>query len=300
MNITTKTYQKIIDALHDGLYFVDRNRRITFWSKAAEHISGFSAADVIGKPCADNILTHVDSEGKSLCQQGCPIEATMRDGIARDAEVFMHHKDGHRLPVSIRTNTLTDENDVVIGAIELFTDLSAQVATKERLEELQKLALLDRLTHLANRHYITTELRKCFEEKQRFNLSFGLLFMDVDNFKHINDTHGHQVGDTMLKLIAKTLTSNGRAYDLVGRWGGEEFIGIIHNVSNSDLENQANRLRTLVECSYIMLDKRRLSATISVGATLAKADDTIKSLIYRADKAMYQSKAAGRNRVTIA
>lgn len=299
MKINQKTYEKIINDLQDGLYFVDRDRKITFWSNAAERISGFSAEEVVGRACADNILTHVDAEGNVLCQGDCPIAATMRDGEARTAVVYMHHKEGHRLPVSVRTNTLTDEDDVVVGGIELFTDLSNKMETEERIKELKKLALVDELTHLANRHYLTKEIQSHFAEKKRLNTSFGLLFIDIDNFKHFNDTYGHALGDTMLKLIAKTLTNSGRPYDLFGRWGGEEFIGVINNLCISDLENQANRILSLVGSSYTVVDNKRLSATISIGATLARDDDTLTSLIDRADKAMYQSKIEGRNRVTI-
>jgi len=299
MTITPKTYQKIIDNIRDGIYFVDRNRIITFWSKAAERISGFTTEEVIGKACAANLLTHVDSEGTSLCKSGCPLDATMRDGKIREAEVFMHHKDGHRLPVLVRTDTLTDENDTIIGGIEVFTDLSRLEATEEQVKELQRLALLDKLTHLANRHYINKEILNRFAELKRFDIPFGLLFMDVDNFKHFNDTYSHAAGDTMLKLIAKTLTSNGRPYDFFGRWGGEEFIGIIHNTNANDLETQANRICSLVRSSYTIVNQKRMSTTISIGATLAQQNDSIKTLIGRADKAMYQSKAEGRDRVTL-
>ncbi len=296
--INQKTCHKIIDNIQDGLYFVDLNRVITFWSKAAEHITGFSAEEVMGRPCFDNILTHVDSQGISLCNGNCPLEATMHDGEGREAELVLHHKSGHRVPVSVRTNTLTDQNNTIIGGLELFTDISSHIAAKERISELKKLALLDKLTHLANRHYITSEIGTCFEEMKRFNMSFGILFMDVDNFKSFNDTYGHDVGDSMLKLIAKTLASNSRPYDLFGRWGGEEFVGIIRNIGNKNLERLANRARFLVESSYKMINKKRLHATISVGATLAIDNDTIESLFSRADTAMYKSKDTGRNRVT--
>lgn len=293
------TCQKIIDTLNDGLYFVDRNRIITFWSKAAERISGFSAQEVVGKCCADNILTHVDCDGQSLCLGKCPLAATITDSKTRESKLFMHHKDGHRVAVAVKTNTLTDDNGVVIGGIELFTDITNQIATEERIKELQQLALMDNLTHLANRHYITKEITSRFQEKKRFNISFGILFMDVDNFKTFNDTYGHEVGDSILKVIAKTLTSIGRPYDLFGRWGGEEFIGVIHNIDRQNLATMASRTRRLVETSYVMHKKQRLNATISIGATLAQDDDTMKSIINRADQALFQSKAEGKNRVTL-
>ena len=123
MELEKDSYERIIENLHDGLYFVDRDRVITYWNKAAEQISGFTANEVVGKSCSDNILTHVDSEGNSLCTGECPLAATIVDGNPREAEVYMHHKGGHRIPVSVRVSILTDRDGIIIGGIELFTDI---------------------------------------------------------------------------------------------------------------------------------------------------------------------------------
>ena len=104
MNLTPESFQRIVDNLHDGLYLVDRNRVITYWNKAAERISGFAAADVIGKSCADNVLSHVDGKGCALCTGLCPLAETMCDGRLRQSEIYLHHKNGHRIPVAVRAS----------------------------------------------------------------------------------------------------------------------------------------------------------------------------------------------------
>jgi len=299
MKLEEDSYARIIDNLHDGLYFVDRNRIISYWNKSAEQISGFTANEVVGKSCSDNILTHVDSEGNNLCTGMCPLAATIHDKKPREAEVYMHHKDGHRIPVSVRTAALTDAKGKVIGGIELFTDISNQAINELRIKELEKLALLDNLTQLANRNYIEKEIQSRFEEKKRINVSFGILFIDIDHFKEVNDTYGHDVGDNVLKFIANTFITSARPFDLYGRWGGEEFIGIIRNVNGQDLERFGNRVRLLIENSYITHKNEKLHVTISIGATLVIENDTIDSLIKRADALLYKSKAAGRNCLTI-
>jgi len=300
MNLEKDSYKRIIENLHDGLYFVDRDRVITYWNKAAEQISGFTANEVVGKSCSDNILTHVDSEGNSLCTGMCPLAATIADGKPREAEIYMHHKDGHRVPVSVRVSTLTDRDGSIIGGIELFADISNQAANKLRVKELEKLALLDTLTQLANRNYIEKEIRNRFEEKKRFNVPFGILFVDIDHFKNFNDTYGHNVGDAVLKFVANTFVANVRPFDLFGRWGGEEFIGVIRNINGKDLKLLADRLRLLVETSFLLHENEKLSVTISIGATLVNENDTIDSLIKRVDTFLYKSKAAGRNCLTMA
>jgi diguanylate cyclase (GGDEF)-like protein/PAS domain S-box-containing protein len=299
MNLVSDAFGRIVDNLHDGLYFVDRNRKILYWNKAAEKISGFTAEEVVGKSCSDNMLTHVDADGIELCLGDCPLAASISDREPREAEVYLHHKDGHRIPVSVRVSALTDAEDNVIGGIELFTDITNQHANALRVKELEALALLDRLTQLANRNYIEKEIQSRFEEKKRFNVPFGILFMDIDHFKKVNDTYGHDIGDEVLKFVANTFVANSRPFDSYGRWGGEEFIGIIRNVTCRDLEYIGNRLRLLVENSYIPHQNKKLHVTISIGAAIVNEDDTIESLVKRADILLNKSKAAGRNRLTI-
>ncbi len=298
MSLEKGSYERIIENLYDGLYFVNLDGIITYWNKAAEAISGFTASEVVGRSCSDNIITHVDGDGNKLCNGMCPLQTTIDDGKSREAELYIHHKDGHRIPVSVRVSTLTDSDDNIVGGIELFTDISNQAVNELRVKELEKLALLDSLTQLANRNYIEREIQSRLDEKKRLNVPFGIFFIDIDNFKKFNDTYGHAVGDDVLKFIAKTFTVNSRPFDLYGRWGGEEFIGIIRNIKDLDLEALGNRLLLLVENSYIMHENEKLNVTISIGATLVKEEDTIFSLVKRADTLLYKSKKTGKNCLT--
>ena len=299
MSLDAVSYRGIIDSLHDGLYFVDRGMIIRYWNKAAERISGYTADEVIGKSCSEDILTHLDCDGNILCQSMCPLAATIADGKPRDVEIYMHHKDGHRIPVAVRVSTLADKEGQIVGGIELFVDISNQTVNQLRVKELERLALLDNLTQLPNRNYIEKELRSRLEEKKRLNMPFGVLFMDIDRFKDFNDFFGHDVGDTVLKLVANTFVANSRSFDLYGRWGGDEFIGIIRNISQKDLYLLGNRIRSLVENSYMIHENQKLHVTISIGATMVNEADSIASLIKRADTLLYQSKADGKNRLTI-
>jgi diguanylate cyclase (GGDEF)-like protein len=193
---------------------------------------------------------------------------------------------------------MIDADGHIVGGIELFTDISHQAVNEMRIRELEKLAFLDRLTRLANRHFIEMEIDHRFEEKKRYRIPFGVLFMDIDHLKNFNDTYGHDVGDEVLKLVANTFLSNARPFDLFGRWGGEEFICIARNVDVRELQSVGNRLRLMIETSYLMHDNQKLNVTISMGATMAGNKDTPESLVKRADSLLYDSKTAGRNRVT--
>jgi diguanylate cyclase (GGDEF)-like protein/PAS domain S-box-containing protein len=298
VKIQGKSLGSILSNMEEGLYFVDKHRRITYWNKAADRISGFSAREVVGKSCADNILTHIDHEGTELCKGICPLAATMQDGQQREAKVFLHHKDGHRVPVQVRVNPLKDKEERTIGGIELFTDLTQAEAVALRLQELEKLALMDQLTGLANRAYLEKELEIRNEEFTRYGVPYGLLFMDIDYFKTFNDTFGHAMGDEILRNVAKNLNVNARPFDLFGRWGGEEFLGIIKNVGQIQLMEVAHRIRSLVSQSYVMEDSKRVGVTISMGATLVQQGEPWMETVARSDTLLYQSKAAGRNQVT--
>lgn len=292
-------YKSLIENIFDGLYLVDKNRSIIYWNQVAEKITGYRSEEVIGQQCRDNILVHLDENGNNLCRGRCPLEATIADGELRDAEVYLHHKDGHRVPVWIRAAPLLDTAGHIIGAAELFTDLSSGNAISNRLQELEKLSLLDSLTQLANRRYLEMELDRRISEKKRYGADFGVVFMDIDFFKRFNDTYGHAVGDRVLKTVARTFLNTARPSDLMGRWGGEEFIGILRGVDQEGLRATAERIRSLVEKSDIRESGLTLKVTVSIGATLADKTDSVHSIIKRADTLLYLSKANGRNRCSI-
>ncbi len=295
----TNNFMDVFDNLQDGVYFVDLDREITYWNAAAEELTGFSAREVMGKKCMDNLLVHIDERGAQLCQGQCPLAAAMGDGIPRQAEVYLHHKRGHRVPVLVRAIPLRNAGGRVVGGVEMFMDISTRKAMLERIRELEKLALVDGLTGLSNRQHLIGELESRFHEKTRYGLSFGILFMDIDHFKKVNDTYGHSVGDLTLKTVSDTLRAAARSYDLFGRWGGEEFMGIIRNVDRPLLGKIGDRFRMLVEKTRIHCEQTAFSVTISVGAALAMSKDTPERLVERADALLYRSKADGRNRMTL-
>jgi diguanylate cyclase (GGDEF)-like protein/PAS domain S-box-containing protein len=291
--------KNLLDNLGEGVYFVDTKRQISYWNKAAEQISGYSAEDVLGSVCSENILVHLDEQGNSLCQKGCPLEATIRDGLIRESTVYMLHKNGHRVSVSTIVTPLYDDDQKTVGAVEIFRENSQDLVLKERVSNFEKLSLIDDLTEIGNRRFAEITLEAKFNEFKRYGWQFGLIFADIDNFKRVNDSFGHDVGDRVLRLVAKTMKASVRSLDAVFRWGGEEFLNIISNTDYPSLTQIAERVRFMVETSELGLENERLKVTISIGATLAKAEDNPDSIIKRADDLMYQSKFAGKNRVTI-
>ena len=213
--------------------------------------------------------------------------------------MYLHHKDGHRVPVLVKTSPLRDEKDTIIGGVEIFSDNSALVSTRKQIAGLQKLALIDQLTQVGNRRFVEISLSKRVNEMRRYGWSFGVLFVDIDHFKMVNDTYGHQTGDEILKMVAKTVMLCLRIGDSVGRWGGEEFVAIVANVEERQLRAVAERTRMLVEQSSLITGTETVRVSVSIGASLGRPGDKAASLVKRADQLMYRSKLAGRNRVTM-
>jgi len=300
MHFGEDLHKRILDNLYDGVYFTDTDRRITYWNKAAERITGFIAAEVIGRHCHDNILNHVDEDGAQLCFGPCPLANCMRDNVLREREIFLHHKDGHRIPVLVRVAPVHDEKGILLGAVEIFSDRFSHDDMRNRIEELERRAMMDGLTKTANRSYTETVIQQRLDEYRRYGWSFGILFFDIDNFKQINDTYGHVAGDKVLAMTARTLMYNVRSFDLVGRWGGEEFVVAVRANDFESLRKLASKLWRLIGSS-VLHDNNAvvLAVTVSVGATLIMPADTAESVVARADSLMYESKRGGKNRVTV-
>ncbi len=292
------TYKKILDNLADGVYFVDRDRKILYWNKGAERISGFTAEQVEGHFCQDNILSHITENGTPLCLDGCPLHATITDGKARQAEIFLHHAEGHRVPIIVRTMPMRDEKGKIIGAVETFSDNSKVMSIRHEIRRLQDAALRDVLTGIWNRRYMENRLEISLWAFQQKEVSFGIFFIDIDSFKAINDTSGHKIGDQVLIMVANTLSNNLRSEDAVARWGGEEFIVLLMGMDLAGMTTVAEKLNTLVRFSSIRVLEQEVRVTVSMGMTLARKEDTVKSLVDRADKNMYRSKKAGQSRVS--
>jgi diguanylate cyclase (GGDEF)-like protein/PAS domain S-box-containing protein len=292
-------HKHLLDELFDAVYFVDTERRILYWNRAAEALSGYSEKDVLGRHCFNDLLCHTDESGKLLCHTACPLKHCMDTKERCKADVYLRHKDGHRVSVSARVSPITNERGVVIGAVESFLDNSSKKNLQRRTDELKRIAYVDSLTGLVNRRYLEMRLGQAHEEFSLFNTPFGVLMIDVDHFKKVNDSFGHAAGDIVLAHIAQILASNLRATDTLGRWGGEEFVAILPSADAVLTRSLADRCRMLVESSALNIDGKRISATISIGATTFETNDGPSTVLARADAAMYGSKADGRNRVTM-
>ena len=291
-------HQTLLENLFDGVYYVDKNRIITFWNKAAERLTGYSQSEVLGSSCSDNILKHIDSNGHEVCKDGCPLHATISDGQMRESLLFLHHKQGHRLPVHIRISPIIDKHGNIIGGIEIFSDNSQPLLMLKELEQLKKEAHLDPLLQIGNRRYAEIIFQARLYELNAFDVPFGAILLDIDYFKNVNDSYGHVLGDEALLMVSRSVAGVLRQLDSLIRWGGDEFLIFLPNVTKEGLQTITERIRVFVQNSFIMVGNQKVSVTVSIGASFSKRQETLDSIVNRVDLLLYESKQNGRNKIT--
>lgn len=280
----------------DGVYFLDTSRKITYWSKECERITGFTQEEVLGKCCSENILKHVDHEGKNLCEEPiCPVAQCMKSLTTKEANVFFHHKEGYRVPVFVRASPIKDGRDVVTGAVEAFRENYDAFSLRSQIQELEANDFLDALTRIGNRKFGEAKLDSVLYQFEENRVPFGVLKIDVDHLKLINDEHGNDAGDKTLKMVAQTLIHNIQPSDYAVRWDGEEFMVLIVNVDAKKLWAEAGKSRLLVAASDIEHNRRRITTTISVGAAGCEKGDTAEKILARANQLLQKSKKLGGN-----
>lgn len=296
MDLTYVLSRRIVDNLYEGIRFIDlSNRQTTYWNKGAEIITGYLKDEVAGKACSGINPFHFDEQGKCLCDP-CAFLDTVSRGNNCEKLVYLKNRKGALIPVHTCMEPIRDHQGNVAGAVEMFSDISWKFAALSRIDELNRLSLLDPLTRAGNRRFAEITITAKLEELKRYGISFGVLFIDVDDFKRVNDLYGHHHGDELLRKITQAMTRCLRVFDSICRWGGDEFIAIVSNIHHPDqLINLCRRLCFLAERSSLVIGGDSASATISIGATIAKFDDTTESLLARADEYMYQSKVSGKN-----
>jgi diguanylate cyclase (GGDEF)-like protein len=166
-----------------------------------------------------------------------------------------------------------------------------------RSETLEHAALTDALTGMQNRRYFDDALREYIGEFKRIGRPVGLMILDLDHFKRVNDTHGHDIGDEVLKAVAKCLKDMTRYHDVVARLGGEEFAVVTPNMEAEPLSRFAERIRKAIAGTAVMSGNIRLRITTSVGLAVWNGEETAEEFYRRADRQLYEAKRMGRNRV---
>jgi diguanylate cyclase (GGDEF)-like protein/PAS domain S-box-containing protein len=290
--------RQLLDSMAEGVYCVDPDRVITYWNSAAEQLTGYTREEVLGQSCKDNILVHCDAHGRILCETGCPLTATLKDGQKRRMEAFLKHRAGHRVAVSVRSAPLFGDDGSTIGVVETFNENADKLAALDLAESYRQLAFTDPLTGVANRLHAQNHLAEVVRRCRSMGVPASIALVDIDHFKKINDTQGHDAGDQALQVTVATLRNTLRAADFIGRWGGEEFLLVLEGCHLRPAAQISENCRALVEQSHPTINGAPIRISVSIGVTEILRGDTPQSALLRADRLLYCSKASGRNRVS--
>lgn len=296
---TRPFFNILLNQVQDGVLCLDQDRRVVFWGKGAGLLTGFEPADVLGKQCPEDLDLLSGPDGAPLDPGTSPVVATLGDGTVRSAELFVRHKDGYRLPVSLRVVPAIREDGEIIGAAALFTNLSPKVTIPLGVNDLERQGFLDTETGIPGRKFLDLHLAARLDEYQKYGLPFGLVYADVDNYGKILEKYGRFNAAKVLRMVARTIHKNVRYFDIVGRWDHEEFLVLFLNIDESRLDIVANKLRLLIADSYISVETGTLGATVSMGACLVQRYDSAEGLVKRANQLMLHSKWRGRNKVSL-
>ena len=259
--------------------------------KLGERYSLDGDVATIGRDLGNNIVL-VD---ESVSRNHAKIERTTRGFVLEDLD----STNGSRVnDDSIKSCLLKSGDQLQIGSFILKYIGSGNVEAVYH-EEIYRMMITDGLTGIANRRKLDEALENEFLRAKRYGRPLSIAILDADHFKKVNDTHGHIVGDFVLKKLATLFQQNIRREELLGRYGGEEFVVVMPEVDSSGAFQLAEKLRKTVESTVFKSGEAELPITISVGVATLGAEESVKAFIDTADQALYKSKEDGRNRVTI-
>ena len=267
-------YVLIVDTNLDGI-IINANEA---YCKA----TGYSKNDLLGK--SHKMMQHPSMTNEFFEH----LWSTISSNLSWQGEIVNYTKDKE-----VKYFNMVIEPYFKEGVKVGYRSISEDITDKKRIEEL---SITDKLTGLFNRMKLDEVLTMKMEEFKRYNVIFSVILLDVDNFKMINDQHGHDVGDDVLKYLAYILQNNTRATDIVGRWGGEEFLIICDNTNDANAMVLAENLRAAVELETI---GKVQHMTISLGITQFMKEDTITTCFKRVDKALYEAKNNGKNKAIL-
>jgi diguanylate cyclase len=297
-------YKNIIDVINLGIVAIDSEYRLIEWNRWMEIHSGIQKKDILNT----NIFDNFPQLNNTSFIRGC--KAVLNFGNI----VFFSQK-LHNYLFPVRTTgyysktfdfmqqscsmaPATKEDGSVIGIVISVQDVTESVYLEN---SLKKTSLQDSLTGISNRRHLNKRLFEEFMRHKRYNRALSLVMIDIDNFKNINDTYGHQFGDTVLKEISGAFSSIMRIGEIIARYGGEEFCAVLPETDIDGAKIFSERLRMLVsELEIKYNEETSVKTTVSIGiAGLDKTVNSVEELVGNADNALYKSKQNGKNMVSV-
>jgi diguanylate cyclase (GGDEF)-like protein/PAS domain S-box-containing protein len=284
---------RLLDAVGQSVIATDLEGKVLYWNRAAEEIYGWSSEEALGRSLRD--LT-VSEEALEKAEE---VASELRAGRTWSGETLLRRKDGSHVPVLGTATPLFDDRGNVVGMIGVSTDISERKALEE---ELERRASYDPLTGLPNRRTFVDRLGQALQRTKRGKegRKVGVLFMDLDGFKNVNDSLGHEAGDRLLVALAERLKNRLRSEDVLARFGGDEFAVLLEEAADaSEAIRVAQRIAEALREPFTVND-HQVNLNTSVGITLGSAHtNDPEGMLREADVAMYRAKEQGPGRYAV-
>ncbi|MEJ2404715.1 MAG: EAL domain-containing protein [Candidatus Thiodiazotropha sp.] len=284
--------QVTLNSIGDAVLTTDLSGNVTYLNLVAEKMTGWSLEDAQGRPL-EEVFRIVD--GKTRQATANPAQHALEEDrtVGLSADSVLIRRDGFESPIEDSAAPIHNRDGRVAGAVIVFHDVSQSRAMATKMAHL---ARHDFLTDLPNRAFLTERLSNAIGLAQRHSKQVALLFIDLDNFKHVNDSLGHAIGDQLLQSVAVRLKSNVRSTDMVCRQGGDEFVILLSEIAHSQ---DAGLIAETLLAAFTKphhIDGQELHLTLSIGISVYPDDaDNVDSVMQNADTAMFQAKMNGRN-----
>jgi diguanylate cyclase (GGDEF)-like protein/PAS domain S-box-containing protein len=289
--------RKMLDAIEEAVLRTDVHGNVKYMNRAGEAVTGWKREEAYGRPVAE-VLKLVERGRATEAGEIVPVTAKQEAKVVLEmAETCVNcvlvRRDGRELGVDCKVTLVRDEDENVTGRVVAFRDVSMARATAVQMSHL---AQHDPLTNLPNRVLFNDRLTQAISLAEREGTQLAVMFIDIDHFKKINDSLGHEVGDQILESIAGRLLACVRRSDTVSRLGGDEFVILLSQMENAaDASYNARKILRAFARPHI-IDNRNLDVGASIGVSTYPEDGlNAESLMIRADNAMYEAKQEGRN-----
>ena len=288
--------QKLIDAMLDGVVFVDSQAKVSLWSKGAERITGVSSEAMVGRVFAPSLLDMCNHANHRLADESCPVAKSLLTNTQLRQRLLIMGRQGKHVAINLHAIPVQSKDGTVQGATVLLHDAQPEASLEEKCDALYAEVTKDPMTKVANRGEFDRMQSLFIEAHNQAKQPCSLIMVDIDHFKNINDTYGHQAGDEAIIAMANLLSSMCRSGDLVARYGGEEFAVLCADCTNADAARRAEQIRKQIsETPHACLGNKRITA--SFGVTELQSGDTSESMLRRSDRALLMAKEQGRNQV---
>ena len=277
--MASTNYRNLIENLYEGLFYIDRERRIKYWSKGAEKITGYSSSEVFDRKCSEDFLCPTDAKGNQLYGAYSLFTNTLANASIKQYELLITHKDGHKFPISARIAPMYDSKDQVVGATQLFTDNKHHLKLLVNESEEYQNSFFDPMTKLPNHISMEMSVDAKLSEFRRYNRPFGILLIEIDHYEKLSNIYGNELKVNVLTKISTLIKQDLRPFDIAGRWSENEFAVVLVNVRKDTVEMIGNRVIKIIGETEFTIGKGTINLTLSIGGIIATLQDTSKILI---------------------